>query len=389
MSRVALQDTITSPSTGIAVPSATITIRDTDGSGPLSTVYTTRAGTTEANNPLSTGDTGLGADGFLSVYLEPGLYFVEVDTGGVTRSYEVEAQGYSAKLDSFANLVGGANQLPYFTGSDALGQTPLSAFGRSLIDDSGAASARATLNLGTAATATLTTSTEDNTSGRVLRVDDFGIGAVGNRIPEITNFSDGFVSATYRFNANTVVGGPSQTGECVAIVTVGANGRTNIITMDGANGPTRTMFFGSRNSNAGVISWSRVFHPGSVLGTVSQSGGIPDGALIEHDSNSDGYYTRFADGTQVCWRYDIDITGLAANSHTEDIGYPVSFSEAVPAQPTLERSVGNWGNADDRRAFLGAIPSKNQARIVFLNDGGANWAGTTGRWHYTATGRWF
>ena len=39
-----------------------------------------------------------------------------------------------------------------------------------------AGSARSNLGLGTAATATLTTSTMDNTSGRVLKVGDFGIG---------------------------------------------------------------------------------------------------------------------------------------------------------------------------------------------------------------------
>tara|TARA_R110002049_G_scaffold23545_10_gene83639 strand:- start:29035 stop:29529 length:495 start_codon:yes stop_codon:yes gene_type:complete len=40
--------------------------------------------------------------------------------------------------------------------------------------------------------------------------------------------------------------------------------------------------------------------PGGVLGTVSQSGGVPTGALIERDINANGQYTRFADGTQIC-----------------------------------------------------------------------------------------
>ena len=89
MSRVALQDTITSPLSGVAVPSATVTIRDGAEGGALSTLYLLKEGGTEANNPIATGDAGFDANGFLGVYLDPGRYWVEVETGGVLRSYDV------------------------------------------------------------------------------------------------------------------------------------------------------------------------------------------------------------------------------------------------------------------------------------------------------------
>ena len=38
----------------------------------------------------------------------------------------------------------------------------------------------------------------------------------------------------------------------------------------------------------------------NILGGVSQSAGVPAGALIEQGSNSNGRYLRFADGTQIC-----------------------------------------------------------------------------------------
>lgn len=38
----------------------------------------------------------------------------------------------------------------------------------------------------------------------------------------------------------------------------------------------------------------------NVLGTVSQSAGVPTGAVIERGSNGNGEYVRFADGTQIC-----------------------------------------------------------------------------------------
>lgn len=37
-----------------------------------------------------------------------------------------------------------------------------------------------------------------------------------------------------------------------------------------------------------------------IVGTVSQSGGVPTGAIIERGSNANGEYVKFADGTMVC-----------------------------------------------------------------------------------------
>lgn len=39
----------------------------------------------------------------------------------------------------------------------------------------------------------------------------------------------------------------------------------------------------------------------NILGSVSQSGGIPTGAIIERGSNVNGEYTKYADGTLECW----------------------------------------------------------------------------------------
>ena len=46
--------------------------------------------------------------------------------------------------------------------------------------------------------------------------------------------------------------------------------------------------------------WRRTFNEGNLLGTVSQSGGVPTGAVIQRGSNANGEFVRFADGTQIC-----------------------------------------------------------------------------------------
>jgi hypothetical protein len=51
----------------------------------------------------------------------------------------------------------------------------------------------------------------------------------------------------------------------------------------------------------GVLGpWRELYHTGNILGTVSQSGGVPTGAIIERGSNANGEYVRYADGTQIC-----------------------------------------------------------------------------------------
>lgn len=61
-----------------------------------------------------------------------------------------------------------------------------------------------------------------------------------------------------------------------------------------------------------------------IVGSVSQSGGIPSGALIERGSNANGDYVRFADGTQMCWRSGIGSGVVETQSWT----FPVSFSSS-------------------------------------------------------------
>ena len=58
-----------------------------------------------------------------------------------------------------------------------------------------------------------------------------------------------------------------------------------------------------------------------LVGTVSQSGGVPTGAIIERGSNANGEYVRFADGTQIC-----TLTSSFTEAFSVTWTFPATFS---------------------------------------------------------------
>lgn len=68
------------------------------------------------------------------------------DPDAATALGTLGAQAADPTLSALAGLATGADQLPYSTGTDAFAQTPLTSFARTLLDDTTAAAARSTLN---------------------------------------------------------------------------------------------------------------------------------------------------------------------------------------------------------------------------------------------------
>ena len=61
----------------------------------------------------------------------------------------------------------------------------------------------------------------------------------------------------------------------------------------------------------------------NILGTVSESGGVPTGAIIERGSNANGEFVKYADGTLVCFiRVNL---GSTEGLYDRNAVFPASF----------------------------------------------------------------
>jgi hypothetical protein len=108
-----------------------------------------------------------------------------------------------ANVQALAGLTGAADRVPYFTGEGAMALAVLTAQARTFLAAVDAAGQRSAMGLGTAALATLQTSTDDATAGRVLTV---GAGGLLTLIPPSYPLSDfeaspaGVPTGLYGFN---------------------------------------------------------------------------------------------------------------------------------------------------------------------------------------------
>lgn len=87
---------------------------------------------------------------------------------------------------------------------------------------------------------------------------------------------------------------------------------------------------------------------GLSVGTVSQSGGVPTGAIIESGSNANGEYVKYADGTMICAKsYSFTSGGgesIGGSLFRTGHGSPLSFPVVFSGLPKLSFALRNEGS---------------------------------------------
>lgn len=153
-----------------------------------------------------------------------------------------------------------------------------SAFGRTLANASDATAARNTLGLGTAATRGVTTSSTDTTSGRVLKVGDFGVGnTIG--IPAGANLNNYTTPGEYRQDANAnaspELNYPAQLAGSLKVIQA-AGGVVQEYT---TYGNTRRKFLRGFYNDV-WSSWVEFYHSGNVDDLISGLNLVPASRTI-------------------------------------------------------------------------------------------------------------
>lgn len=240
-----------------------------------------------------------------------------------------------------------------------------------LAADGTAASARAALGL------VLQGSAYDNTAGRLLTVGAFGLGAasiVGQTAPG-NDLNNAAINGWFDIDTSTT-NKPSGFGTGVCRVEVrGAPARVVQTALQVAGATivkkwTRVSY----GTTPDWGSWLEDYNQGSVIGIVSQSGGVPTGKLIEKGNNANGYFRKFACGKMECWHVKAASSGAAATWT-----FPSSaFIEAPVVTGTAVATVSST-------LVLDAAPSTTAATFSARDKTDARRADPC---HLRAVGRW-
>lgn len=331
---------------GAVVEGASVTVFLSDGITPAE-IFSDPAGSAKANPFLTP------AGGKAEFYADPGIYVIQASKDGKTATWNNEEIGHARRdLD--------------------------------LLDLGSAATARTNLGLGTAATKNVTTTATDTTAGSLLKVGDFGIGAETSAYLETGGDTITNPTGSYRFQGDAFSDRPFG-GAYTEVRHVMLNNES-AFQLASAFSATPQMKF--RVAASGVWgSWQEIYHTGNILGTVSQSGGVPTGAVIERGSNANGEYTKLADGTLICWRRGSIGGGFASGG---EVDRPWTFPATFSVSPTVPGFMYGGSSAGNGVAQL--VKSLSTTSVVMrvknntLVDIGTLGANTE---HCFAIGRWY
>lgn len=192
-----------------------------------------------------------------------------------------------AAITALESLTPSADKIVYYTSGAAAAMATITATARSLLDDTTVADMRDTLGLGMLVSVgsfldfndpTLFVNSVALTSARVA-MSGF---TPANKPPVNISWwytmvyprSTGGGIVYYRQTAISVITGETYERTCIS-----------------SDGGVTVASFGT---------WRKVYAQDSILGAVSQSGGVPTGAILERGNNANGEYVKYADGTLIC-----------------------------------------------------------------------------------------
>lgn len=224
---------------------------------------------------------------------------------------------------------------------------------------------------GTVTGAAVQNAKDDDTPGKLMTVGAFGLGGEAPKLAAADDYDDapmGFVG-----NQNGLLPANAPGSGSWAGFSTSCNVNVGLQVL--ASGSTQDLYHRARDAANSWASWRRVVDTENLVGTVSQSGGVPTGAVIEQGSNANGQYLRFADGTQICSQTITTGTGSA-----ETWTYPVAFTSAANSVQLTPHSAS---------AALATAESAGSATSIDINGWNTSGARVAIDVSAMAIGRWY
>lgn len=207
------------------------------------------------------------------------------------------------------------------------------------------------------------TSPTDGTEGAVMQVGAFGLGVTTP--PLVTNVNSTNLRNGYYRTQNPDGTMPPTNG--FGVLKVEGSAEEGIVrqTYQGSN----RVEVWTRYNSGSWSPWRAIYNQGTVVGAVSQSGGVPTGAIIERGSNSNGTYIRWADGTQICHSPRLTSTHLNNNALRSTWNFPATFAGRPVVTMTSDVSTLTV-YAPTNMGAQHAVPSgdaSNLGRLIYLD----------------------
>ena len=134
-----------------------------------------------------------------------------------------------------------------------------------------------------------------------------------------------------------------------------------------------------------------IYSQSNILGTVSQSGGVPTGAIIERGSNANGEFVKFADGTQICWIENLQGNGISAVGNTaSDIRWdmPIAFASTAYSGSIHHRSQAGLSTTQ-RGGQFECSGTSSDIRARYFTPSGVSASDISFSIRLVAIGRWY
>ncbi len=231
----------------------------------------------------------------------------------------------------------------------------------------------------------------DAMPGLLMKTGGFGLGETGTA-PHIDDLDAiDMPTGFYRFSGGTTgprpigVGGATNGG----VLLIRANA-SSFVQFLWRNQDTTTGLYHRKYKDLAWSEWVELYNTTTIVGTVSETGGVPTGAIIESGSNANGTYIRYADGTQIC-THSVSLAYLNASRLQAVWTYPAQFvsapvgrsaliSSASTAPPIADFGIAQMTNGGGSSCEVRQWRGNTAADFV---------AGDVATMAVTAIGRWY